>query len=144
MRTNLSSRFLAVQDVRTVLDPWGIGIEFGIERSDSPAYQDWLSERAKKNPVFAKLGVLSAKAALGAIAQQALGRRNRDLELEQLASEVLVGMALDILAVVQVHEHPRVLENPDEQRAQITGRVRAQSAPRMGVVRLAAAGDRRL
>ena len=47
-------------------------------------------------------------------------------ELEQLAAEVLVRMRLDVLAVVEIDEHRRILEDPDEQRAQIAGRARAQ------------------
>ena len=47
-------------------------------------------------------------------------------QLEQLASEVLVRMALDVLAVVQIHQHPGILQDPDEQIAQVAGGVGAQ------------------
>ena len=47
-------------------------------------------------------------------------------ELEQLAAEVLVGMRLDVLAVVEEHEHRRILQKADEQLAEISRRARAK------------------
>ena len=47
-------------------------------------------------------------------------------QLEQLAAEVLVGMRLDVLAVVEKDEHRRILEDPDQQIRQPARRVGAQ------------------
>ena len=38
-------------------------------------------------------------------------------QLEQLAAEVLVRMFLDVLAVVEIDEHRRILQDADEQVA---------------------------
>ena len=43
-------------------------------------------------------------------------------QLEQLAAEVLVRMALDVLAVVEIHEHRRILEDADQQIAEAAPR----------------------
>ncbi len=47
-------------------------------------------------------------------------------QLQELAPEVLVGMRLDVLAVVQIHEHGGIFEEPDEQPAEVAGCARPE------------------
>ena len=47
-------------------------------------------------------------------------------QLQELAPEVLVGVRLDVLAVVQIHQHGGILEEPDEQLAEVAGCVRPE------------------
>jgi hypothetical protein len=39
-------------------------------------------------------------------------------QLEQLAAEVLVGVLLHVLAVIEIHEHRGILQDPDQQSAE--------------------------
>jgi hypothetical protein len=68
-RTNLASRFGVVRDVRPVADPWGIGIVFQLERSDSREHQEWLAKKAAANPVLRKFEIASARGTVAAMAE---------------------------------------------------------------------------
>lgn len=66
MRTNLSSRFLAFDDVRQVPDPWGFGVTFGIRREGSAVVQRVLGELQRRNPLARAILNATARATLAA------------------------------------------------------------------------------
>lgn len=46
---------IAASDFRWVSDPWGLGWEFEIARSDYPKFKAWGEEQRKKNPYFKQI-----------------------------------------------------------------------------------------
>ena len=68
---------------------------------------------------------VNARAASRTSRSRVVAHAHRE-QLEQLAAEVLVRVLLDVLAVVQIHEHRRVFQNPDEQVAKVSRRPRAE------------------
>lgn len=69
VRTNLASRFGILRDVRPVPDPWGVGIVFLLERSDSREHLEYLATKQAENPVLRKFEIASAKGTIAALAE---------------------------------------------------------------------------